>query len=43
MQLQVRYDSELESVSLSTGEQSAARYLLDDPGGAIVGITPTTG
>ena len=39
MELQVRYDPELESVSLSTGERSEARYLLNDPSGAIVGIT----
>ncbi len=39
MVLQVRYDPELESVSLSTGERSEARYLFNDPSGAIVGIT----
>ena len=43
MELQVRYDSELESVSLSTGERSEAWYLLDDPSGAVVGITADHG
>ena len=39
MELQVRYDPELESVSLSTGERSEVRYLFDDTPGVIVGIT----
>ena len=38
MELQVRYDPYLQSVSIGTGERSRAWYLLDEPGG-VVGLT----
>ena len=40
MELQVRYDPYLESVSLGTGERSHTWYLLDESSGGIVGMTP---
>ena len=38
MELQVRYDPYLQSISIGTGERSRAWYLLDEPDG-VVGLT----